>query len=229
MPRASIVLCALMAIASALPGRALAQASEEPEGTSTRTEEPDATRLDVERLPPEAIRVTRDLYAHGFFLEASVGGRGFIGGIGRISSPGPWVGVGFGYELLDWLFVRAVGELSFHETSAPAPPDTTVFELLSALGEVRVQTHPTAEFAIWLAAQAGIVVATTDLLYLYGIQDASTVGFEWGGDLGVDVHPHSRHYSFGLHGGVRGAPSLNGFDGEMAIGVHGAAYLRYVF
>ena len=48
-------------------------------------------------------------------------------------------------------------------------------------------------------------------------------------DVGIDAHFHSRHYSIGLLGGVRGAPSLDGFDGELAIGVNGAAYLRYVF
>ncbi|WP_236607508.1 hypothetical protein [Sandaracinus amylolyticus] len=201
----------------------------EPEGTGATVEEPDATRLDVERLPPEAIRITRDLYAHGFFIEASVGGRGFIGGIGDVSSPGPFAAIGFGYELFDWLFVRAIADLSIHETAAPAPPDTTVFELFSALGAVKLQINPTAEFALWLEGQAGMIIATNDVLVLYGLQDATSVGFAWGADLGVDAHFHSRHYSIGLHGGVRGAPSLDGFDGEMAIGVQGAAYLRYVF
>ena len=211
------------------PASALAQTSTEPTGTGATTEEPDATRLDVERLPPEAIQVSRDLYAHGFFLEVSVGGRGFVGGVGRISSPGPFAAIGFGYEILDWLFVRVIGDVSFHETAAPAPPGTSVFELVSGLGEVKVQLHPTAEFGVWLAGQAGIVIATTDVLALYGMQDANSVGFTWGGDLGLDAHFRSRHYSIGVHGGVRGAPSLDGPDGEMAIGIHGAAYLRYVF
>jgi hypothetical protein len=202
--------------------------SAEPTDTGIAVEEPDATRLDVERLPPEAVRVTRDLYAHGFFLEASVGGRGWLGGVGRISSPGPLAAIGFGYELFDWLYVRLVGEMSIHETAAPAPPDTTVFELLSMLGDVRVQLNPTAEFAVWLGGQVGLVAASTDILGLYGLQSASTVGLTWGADLGLDAHFRSRHYSIGVSGGVRGAPSLDGF-GEMALGVHGAVYLRYVF
>jgi hypothetical protein len=226
--------CALaLAITVAIPAAALAQAADrvgpaEPTGTGAGTEEPDATRLDVERLPPEAIRVTRDLYAHGFFLEVWVGGRGWIGGIGRVSSPGPMAAIGFGYELFDWLFVRAVGEVSFHETAAPAPPSTQVFEILSAVGEVKLQTHPTAEFAMWLSAQVGIAVASTDILRTYGLQSASTVGFQWGADAGLDAHFHSRHYSIGLCGGIRGAPSFDAF-GDFAIGVQGAAYLRYVF
>jgi hypothetical protein len=206
-----------------------AQTATESAGTGRVTEEPDPTRLDVERLPHEAIRITRDLYAHGFFLEVSVGGRGYIGGVGRIATPGPFASIGFGYEIFEWLLVRTFGEVSIHQTSAPAPPSTTVFEILSALGELKLQANPTAEFALWLAGQVGITVATSDVLRLYGLRNAATVGFAWGGDVGIDLHFHSRHHSLGLHGGVRGAPSLDGFDGETAVGVHGAAYLRYVF
>lgn len=226
--RTSTALLASLVLSLA-PSLARAQTAVEPEGTGATVEEPDATRLDVERLPPEAIQITRDLYAHGFFLEASIGARGWIGGVGDVSSPGPFAAVGFGYELLDWLFVRAIADLSIHETSAPPPPGTSVFELFSALGAVKLQTHPTAEFGLWVEGMAGMIIATSDVLGLYGLQDAASVGFTWGADLGVDAHFHSRHYSIGLHGGVRGAPSLDGFDGEMALGVHGAAYLRYVF
>lgn len=230
MLRVALLACVatLIAIGPAAPSIARAQQAPEPDGSEARTEEPDATRLDVERLPPEAIRVTRDLYAHGFFLEASVGGRGYLGGVGRVSSPGPWAGVRFGYELLDWLFVSAVGEVSIHETAAPAPPATSVFEILSAMGEVKLQVNPTAELGLWLAGQVGIAAATTTVLRLYGLQNASDIGLTWGGDLGIDAHFHSRHFSIGVHGGVRGAPNLDGF-GDLALGIHGAAYIRYVF
>ena len=71
----------------AAPSSAAAQTAETPGAPRTETtEEPDATRLDAERLPPEAIHITRALYAHGFYLEGSVGARGFIGGIGRVST-----------------------------------------------------------------------------------------------------------------------------------------------
>ncbi len=193
------------------------------------TEEPDATRLDVERLPPEAIHITRDLYAHGFTLEGSLGARGFLGGIGRVSNPGLWLSVRFGYEILDWLWIGVLGEASIHETNAPTPPFRSVFELLGAMGEVKLQVNPTAELALWLSGQVGFIVATTDVPALYGIQGASSVGLAYGGEIGVEGHFHSRHTSIGLLGGVRLAPSLNGFDGELAIGIHGGPYLRYVF
>lgn len=228
-----LVLVSALAIFPALtliPARAGAEdAIQEGVDPAGATEEPDATRLDVERLPPEAIPITRDLYAHGFFLEATIGGRGWLGGAGRLMSPGPYASVGFGYEFFDWLYVSGIGEMSIHETSAPAPPSTTVFELLSALGEVKLQLSPTPELGLWAAGDVGLIVASTDLLALYGFQQAATVGFQWGADIGVDAHFHSRHYSIGLRGGIRGAPSLDGPDGEIALGAHAAAYLRYVF
>lgn len=192
-------------------------------------EEPDPTRLDVERLPPEAIPITRELYAHGFFLEATVGGRAWVGGAGRLMSPGPFASIGFGYEFFDWLFVSAVGDMSIHETNAPAPPSTTVFELLSLLGEIKFQASPTPELGLWIAGDVGMIAASTDVLALYGFGNASSVGIQWGTDLGIDAHFHSRHYSIGLRGGIRGAPSLDDSNGEIALAAQGAAYLRYVF
>ena len=210
---------------------ALAQETAPVEGAARTesTEEPDATRLDAERLPPEAIHVTRDLYAHGLTIEALIGARGFLGGIGRISGPGLMLGGRASYEIFDWLWVGALFEMSIHETSAPAPPATSVFELIGAMGEVKLQVNPTAELGLWLSGQVGILVATTPVAAIYGIQNAASTGIAYGGEIGVDGHFHSRHTSIGLLAGVRLAPNLNGFDGETAIGVYGGPYLRYVF
>lgn len=227
----------LFALVVTLPAGVRAQAATDvPAGDETaglsrtgETEGADTTRLDVERLPAEAITITRELYAHGFFVEGSLGARGFIGGVGRVSDPGVWLALRFGYEIFDWLWVSAVAEASIHQTNAPAPPARSVFELLGALGEVRLQVNPTAEFAMWLGGQVGFIVSTTDVLSVYGMQNASSVGLAYGGEVGLEAHFHSRHYSLGLLGGVRMAPSLDGFDGEVAIGLQGGPYLRCVF
>lgn len=193
-------------------------------------EEPDPTRLDVERLPPEAIQITRALYAHGFFVEAALGGRGFVNGIGEISNGGPWASIGIGFEIVDWLMVIIAAEGSIHETSAPRPPSQSVFELLGGSASLRLQGNITEAFALWLSAQFAVLVATTDVLALYGYQDASTIGIAYGGEVGIDWHLRARHYSLGLLGGVRHYPSLEAAGGPTpALGVHGAAYLRYVF
>jgi hypothetical protein len=221
----------VFALALGLPVSALAQTAPTVDG-ATRTESaeaPDRTRLDVERLPPEAIHVTRSLYAHGFTLEAMAGARGFLGGIGRISDPGVLLGLRASYEIFDWLWVGAVFDGSIHQTDAPPPPGRSVFELIGAMGEVKLQWSPSAEVGLWLSGQVGFIVATTPVAALYGIQGSASVGIAYGGELGVDAHFHSRHTSIGLLVGTRLAPNLNGPMGETAVGLYGGPYLRYVF
>lgn len=192
-------------------------------------EGPDPTRLDVERLPPEAIEVTRDLYSHGFFVEGWVGGRWFLGGVGRLSHPGLYANVGFGLEIFRWLSVKVSAEGSIHETNAPAPPTPGVFELLGALAELRLTLPFTARFALWGGAEAGVMTATGDILQAYGLSSSDEIGFVYGASGGLDWHMVNRHHSIGVMGGARLYPTLNGFDGEIALGVHIAAYIRYVF
>ena len=193
------------------------------------TEAPDPTRLDVERLPPEAITITRDLYSKGVYIEGNVGVRGFIGGVGRVSQPGPHFQLNVGYQLFRWLHVGAIVEGSLHRTNAPAPPSPTVFDVLDFLGQLRLQLNASARAAIWIAGEFGIGFTTTDVLRTYGLQDADSVGVVYGGQLAFDWHMRNRHHSFGLAGGARVHSNLAGFDGEVAIAVHGSLYLRYVF
>ncbi len=222
-----VLACLALAMTLIAPELAAAQEGEE---ETVATEEPDATRLDVERLPPEAIRVTRELYAHGFFVEAQLGARGFVNGIGDYANVGPWASVGIGYEIVDFLHVILSAEGSMHETSAPPPPAKTVFELVGGTASVRLQANLTEWFAMFLTGQFGVLVATTDILGLYGFQSASTIGITSGGEAGMDFHFRSRHHSIGLLGGVRHYPSLEAPGGSSpALGVHGSAYLRYVF
>lgn len=192
-------------------------------------EEPDPTRLDVERLPPEAIEITRDLYSHGFYLEANVGVRGFIGGVGRISRTGPFAQLNLGYELTRWLHVGVLAEGSLHRTDAPSPPSPTVFDVLDFLAQVRLQANISARAALFLSGEVGIAFSTTDVLETYGLRQADEIGLIYGGQLGFDWHMRNRHHSMGILGGARIHPGLEGFDGELAIGVHGSAYIRYVF
>lgn len=221
-PLAAIAVA--LAVLAARP--ALAQTEEE----VVATEGPDPTRLDVERLPPEAIRVTREMYAHGFFVEAQLGAIGFVHGIGDYVNVGPWATIGFGYEIFDFLHVMISAEGSMHDTNAPPPPAPTSFELLGGTATLRLQANFTEAFAMYVAGQFNVLVATTDVLELYGFQDATTVGFSYGGQLGADWHLRARHHSLGLLAGVRHYPSLESpLAASPAIGIHGSAYLRYVF
>jgi hypothetical protein len=226
----SLAIAAFLCVSCASYAMAQDTARSDVDASRTgATEEPDRTRLDVERLPPEAIPITRSLYAHGLYIEGVIGGRGFLGGVGRVSSPGPMLAIRIGYEVLDWLYLGVIAEGSMHQTATPPPPGRQVFELLGAMGDVRAQINPTAEVAIWLAGQVGFLVASTDILSLYGQPNASTVSIAYGGELGLDVHFHARHLSIGLLGGTRLSPGLDRPNGDIAIGIHGAAYIRYVF
>jgi hypothetical protein len=193
------------------------------------SEQPDPTRLDAERLPPEAIDVTRDLYSHGFYIEAHLGGRGFIGGIGRLSEAGLYASFGLGYEVFRWLWLGASVEGSIHQTDAPAPPSSTVFELVGFVGELRFQLNVSPRVALWLGGEAGVTVSTSDVLATYGLGDSDDYGLMYGGNLGLDFHMRNRHHSLGITGGSRLYPSLEGPNGEAAVGVHATTYLRYMF
>ncbi len=213
-----------------LPSGALAQEASlgvSPEGPGE--EEPDPTRLDVERLPPEAIEVTRDLYAHGFFLDAAIGSRGFLRGAGTVSKAGPMLVVGGGYELVRWLWLRLAMEASMHETDGPAPPSQAVFEVLGATVGARFQFDFSPRAALFVGGDFGLVFVTDDVLRSYGVERADEVGISFGGELGFDWHFRNQHQSIGLLGGTRLYPSLEGFDHVVPIGVHGLVYLRYVF
>jgi hypothetical protein len=204
-------------------------AASGPARAEDAAEAPDPTRLDVERLPPEAIAVTRDMFSRGLFLHALVGGRGFAGGVGRVSLPGPFARIGVGYELADFFALAAALELSMHETDAAPPPSPGVFQLVDVLIEARFSLPFSARAALWLAGEGGIDWIPGNLLQAHGLEDAADGGFIYGGSLGFDWHLLSRHHSLGLLAGARMYPNLNGADGEPAIGIHSAAYLKYVF
>ena len=226
VPRA-FALCAFYACALCATSAA-AQSNEADAATGPIEESPDPTRLDVERLPPEAIEIRRDLYSQGFLFETWVGARGFVGGVGRYSQPGLYANVGFGLEIFRWFIVRTAFEASFHDTNAPSPPTATAFELLGATVEVRLQANFTPAFALWGQGELGAVAAFGDVLRVYGFDQSDGIGLTYGGSLGVDWHLKNRHSSIGLAGGARAYPSLSGVEDDLPVGIHGGAYLRYV-
>ena len=227
-PRAAAVvalaLCCAANVVRAQTAPAPAEATSSP-----AQEEPDPTRLDVERLPPEAIEITRDMFEQGFYAHAELGARGFAGGVGRLADSGFLGRVGIGFEFTQWLALGAAVELSIHALDAPAPPNSGTFQLIDAIAELRLQLPLSARAALYLAGEGGIAVIPGNLLVPYGIEDADGAGLTYGGSLGFDWHLMSRHHSLGLMAGARLYPNLAGPDGEAAIGIHSAAYLKYVF
>jgi hypothetical protein len=192
-----------------------------------RTEEVDSTRLDVSRLPPEAIEVTRDLYARGFFVEAQLGAQGFLGDLGKVSKPGPRLAVDFGYEFASWVAVLIQGEIAFHDTKNREQPAHTMYEIAGGSAGVRLTLPFNASAALWADGLFGVVWTGGDVLHALGFKDTVHPSIAYGGELGFDWHVRARHHSFGLLAGTRVLPGLvrDGYS----LSLYGSAYLRYVF
>ncbi|MCC7539279.1 MAG: hypothetical protein IT379_23855 [Deltaproteobacteria bacterium] len=220
---ALVVAAALLAVATvSVSGTRTAVAQPQ------RSEEPDVTRLDVERLPPEVVPVSRDLFARGFFFEASLGAVGFSGGLQGLASVGPWLSVGFGLELFRFFAIRLAVETSVHAFVGPPPPDTGFIELFGATAQARLQIPLGARFAVWIAGEGGAVTALPDLLETYGLEDSTSITPQIGGQMGFDFHHLHRHLSIGVQGGGRLMPGFEDLQGRTTIAVMGGLYMRYV-
>lgn len=209
--------------------RAAAQApsDDDTQAGEIFVEQKDSTRLDVARLPPEAIQITRDLYAHGFFVEAQLGAQGFLGDLGKVSKPGPRLSFNFGYELTSWFSLLLQGEAAFHDTKNRPPPSNTMYEMLGASAGARFSVPFNPRAALWLNGLFGIVWTGGDVLHALGFKKTVAPSMAYGGELGFDWHVLARHHSFGLLAGARMLPDLVRTSYSLAL--YGSVYLRYVF
>lgn len=192
-------------------------------------ETPDPTRLDVERLPPEAIAPSRDMYNVGFHVRAELGGVGFGGGVGRIATIGPAARIAFGYEFAPWIALSGEFGLAMHATNAPAPPAPTAFQVYTALLQLRLQLPLSVRTALWVSGDVGGGVASGDFLQAWGYRNAGDIGLVYGGSLGFDWHFLNPHHSIGLRAGSHLFPNLDARGGEKSVAIEAALYLKYVF
>lgn len=212
---------------SAPPAAAQDAAEGDVEAGKIELEQVDSTRLDVARLPPEAIAVTRELYARGLFVEAQLGALGFLGDLGKASDAGPRLAVDLGYELTSWVAILLQVEASFHGTKNRPPPSHTVYEMLGSSAGVRFSVPFNARAAMWADGLVGIVWTGGDVLHALGFRDTVKPSIAYGGELGFDWHVLARHHSLGVLAGARMYPGLVR-EGH-SLGLYGSAYLRYVF
>lgn len=214
--RALFVMCSLL-------GASRARAHEP-------TPEPlDKTRLDVERLPAEAIEPNRALYHQGLHVRAELGGQGFVGGIGRLSAPGPVAHLALGYELTEWFLLALDFGLGMHPSSAPPPPAATSFQTYTGLLQARFGIPLSARALIWLSADGGVGKVSGDFLQAWGFERAGRIGLVYGGALGFDWHFLNPHHSIGLKAAGHLYPNLVASNGETSTAVEATAYLKYVF
>lgn len=192
------------------------------------TEPLDTTRLDVERLPPEALKATRDMYNVGFHVRGEVGGEGFAGGVGRISGAGPVAHIAAGYEFTPWLLLALDFGLGMHGTTAPPPPAATAFQTYTLLAQARVQLPLSLRTALWLSADGGAGMVSGDFLQAWGYERAGKIGLVYGGALGFDWHFLDPHHSIGLKAASHLYPNLDAQNGEKSVAIEASAYLKYV-
>lgn len=195
-----------------------------PTGTS---EAVDTTRLDVDRLPPEALTPSRKLYSRGFFVEAQLGGMTFAGDVRAVSRGGPRFAIALGYDLARWFAWVLQAEGSLHQTSNSPPPAHSSFELVLGTIGARFSIPIDARNALSITPLFGVAFVTRDVLRGLDFRDSFKPGVSYGGELGYDFHLPSRHHSLGILAGARQFPSLQR-DG-FTLGIHASAYLRYVF
>jgi hypothetical protein len=219
MVRACIMLLWLSWVASAR-AQDVAPGGPEPEPV-------DSTRLDVDRLPPEALEPSRALYSRGLFLEAQLGGATFVGDARDVSRGGPRFAIALGYELARWFALLVELEGSMHQTSNRPPPSHTSFELLMGTVGARFSLPIDARSALFASALFGLAFTTRDVLRGLDFRDSHNPGIAYGGELGYDFHLPARHHSLGVLAGARQLPQVAQRDFTLAI--HATAYLRYVF
>lgn len=224
---ARALAAAVLVLACSVQADAQEEARTEFEAGKVEREDVDSTRLDVSRLPAEALVISRDLYAHGLFVEAQLGALGFVGDLGKVSKPGPRLSVSLGYELTMWLSVLLQLDASFHNTMNRPPPSQTTYEMLGSSAGVRFTAPFNARAALWLSGLAGIVYTGGDVLHALGFRDTVKPSVAYGGELGFDWHVLARHHSLGALAGARSYSKL-ARDGY-SLGLYGSLYLRYVF
>lgn len=189
----------------------------------------DKTRLDVERLPPEALPLSRDMYDVGFHVRAELGVQGFAYGIGRLSTLGPVAHIALGYEFTSWFLLAADFGLGMHGTDAPPPPAATAFQTYTALLQARFTLPLSLRSALWLSLDGGGALVSGNFFEAYGFERADSLGFAYGGGLGFDWHFLNPHHSIGLKAASHLYPNLIARNHEQSVAIEGAAYLKYVF
>ena len=194
-----------------------------------KTEEPDPTRLDVERLPPEAIKSKRLAFAEGFGIEGHLGFLAWTSGLSRLLDPGFYASIAATQDIFPWFSLRLGLELSLHPTDAPPPPREATLEFVSAVGEARLQWPLLERLTLWGGAQIGAYTILGDVLSAYGVTSGRDLGPFFGATLGLNWHLLNRHQSVGLSTGYRIYPSIDMPSSGMTSALTGTLYIRHVF
>jgi hypothetical protein len=165
------------------------------------------------------------LFARGWFAAGEVGAAIPLGQARRAIHGGPSFGVRAGYEFARWAALQVHGAGSTHEVAVAGQPQVgQLLQIAQITGELRLAV-PLGAWAITAQGGAGRARLSSNVLGTAGLTDpAVRATLIYGGNLGVDYHSRSRHFSGGL---VAGLDKLQRVDTTGFINV--AFYLRYTF
>lgn len=192
-----------------------------------------ALSLALSLLSPASAQITEEpqaalpeprKFARGWFTDAEVGA--FVP-LGEAKAMGTGVGVGarFGYDLLRFVAVQVHGFGSTHRTRfESAPQSGQLLQLYQLSAELKL-TLPIQQVSLFAFGGGGFAVLSTNILGTTNLtQPDETTGVLFLGGGGLDYHPLSRHFSFGLQGGFAKLKQLKAPGGILA-----TTYLRYTF
>lgn len=162
-------------------------------------------------------------FAYGLYTQGEVGAVTMFGPAAPNLKPGWAMGVALGYDLARFLAIEARALGSTHLTRFPsAPQDGELVQLYHLLGALKLSLR-WRQLAFFADGAAGVVRTSTNVLQTAGLSAARhTLAF--GGGVGAEYHPLSRHFSFGVRATAFALPSLSG-----TLALIGTAHLRYVF
>lgn len=164
-------------------------------------------------------------FAHGLYAEAELGAVMFLGDAREPLGAGTAVGGRLGYDLLRWASLQVHAFASTHTTRFPGQPQTgQLLQFYQGTAELKL-TAAFGQVSAHLFGGGGLARLSTNLLGTTGLTDPdvrSTPVFL--GGAGVDYHPLTRHFSFGL---------IADFTNYQALHAPGAVvlttYARYTF
>lgn len=168
----------------------------------------------------------------GVAVEAGVGALAHVGALRHVSGVSPLFHLQLGYEPLRWLALFAEADLALgHTGRARPPPPPRAFALYGFGAGVRFTVAPWQRVGLFAQGSLGAARVSSDVLEVYGFEDADSFKAYFGGLLGAEWYAINPHYALSLAGGARLHP--DGFEqdrgSESPIVVLGLASLRYTF
>ncbi len=170
----------------------------------------------------------------GVVVEQSIGALGFLGKLGGTTGhPALWLETQAGYELFDWLFLFAEGNLALTDTGdSVGPTQNRPFPILGFGGGARFTAHLSPRVAMFLEGSAGgdVAYVKSGVLANFGFAAAEKLGFYAGGRVGLEWYQVDRHIALGVSGGVRYMANIAyEAGGDLPLGWSATADLRYTF